>query len=114
MLANFKSSLDPSSCHSVTSLLTDIREGAERLANDLDEYLESTNHAGINRRKESNLLSDEGIAELQLLTARKLREVRCIIVVLVLRTPVIYGCLIWLTHIHSGLLTVFFFIRMMI
>jgi len=74
MLANFKSSLDPSSGHSGSSLLPDIREMAERLANELDEYLESTNHSGINRRKESNPLSDEGIADLQLATARKLRE----------------------------------------
>ncbi|CAJ1960030.1 unnamed protein product [Cylindrotheca closterium] len=74
MLANFKSSLDPSSGHSGSSLLADIREGAERLANEVDEYLESTNHSSINRRKESNPLSDEGIADLQLVTARKLRE----------------------------------------
>ena len=76
MLASYKSSLDPSTGHSGSSLLAEIREGTDRLANELDEYLENTNVARINRRKASQPLTDEGIADLQLATARKLREVR--------------------------------------
>lgn len=80
MLASFKSNLDSSIGHSGSSLLSDIREGSERLANELEEYIDSTNHPCTNQRKESKPLSDEGIADLQLATARKLREVRRMIV----------------------------------
>ena len=79
MLASYKSSLDPSSGHSGSTLLSEIREGAERLANELDEYLESENLSRISRKEASHPLTDEGIADLQLATARKLREVRDII-----------------------------------
>lgn len=78
MLANYKSSLEPSICGPSKALLAEVREGTERLANELDQFLESTNHSCIDRRKELYPLSDGGIADLQLATARMLREVRIV------------------------------------
>lgn len=71
--------------------LAETREGAERLASELEEFLanhetEIDNHASlpftgpsdINKKDSSSstTLTDEAIADLQLATARKLREVR--------------------------------------
>ena len=52
----------------------EIRDGAERLANELDEYL--VKGAQKSFAGDSPPLSDEAVADLQLKTARKLREVR--------------------------------------
>lgn len=66
--------------------LAEIREGAERLATELDAYLKSNEvnssySSPFRQWKGSDdafkaSLSDEDIADLQLVTARKLREVR--------------------------------------
>lgn len=58
-----------------SALLSEIREGAERLANELDEYLAKGSEKGFVRDKGAPPLSDEAVADLQLATARKLREV---------------------------------------
>lgn len=60
------------------SLLSEIREGAERLATELDEYLSrgAADRSFSLDRGALAPLSDEGVADLQLATARKLREVR--------------------------------------
>ena len=53
---------------------SEIRDGAERLANELNEYL--VKGAQKSFAGDSPPLSDEAVADLQLKTARKLREVR--------------------------------------
>jgi hypothetical protein len=82
VLANYKSNLEPGSAGSSSgknnssgsTLLSEIREGAERLATELDHFLsKSENH--ISNKKDEPPLSDEAIADLQLATARKLRQV---------------------------------------
>jgi hypothetical protein len=66
--------------------LAEIREGAERLAYELDDYLQKNETSntyispfrewkGADGKTKSNLTDDE-IADLQLTIARKLREVR--------------------------------------
>jgi hypothetical protein len=66
--------------------LAEIREGAERLAYELDDYLQKNETIntyispfrqwkGVDGKTKSNL-TDEEIADLQLTIARKLREVR--------------------------------------
>ena len=65
--------------------LTEIREGAMRLATELDDYLgkndKSSNYQSPFRLLKgadgtvNNNLSDDAVADLQLTTARKLREV---------------------------------------
>jgi hypothetical protein len=57
-----------------STLLVEIKEGAERLAKELDDYLYKDSKTKNPTRKEP--LSDEAVADLQLATARKLREVR--------------------------------------
>ena len=59
-----------------SALLSDIREGAERLAEELDNYLAKDSKKAPIRGKDAPPLSDEQVADLQLATARKLREVR--------------------------------------
>ena len=67
-----------------TRTLTEIRESAERLAHELDEFLCKNNvpTKGLLKAVEDNgcqdfsHMTDEAIADLQLATARKLREVR--------------------------------------
>jgi hypothetical protein len=59
-------------------VLSEIREGAERLANELDEYLARSSEKSFIRDKDAPPLSDEAVADLQLATARKLREVSCV------------------------------------
>lgn len=56
-----------------STLLVEIKEGAERLAKELDDYLSKDSHTKNPTREEP--LSDEAVADLQLATARKLREV---------------------------------------
>jgi hypothetical protein len=56
-----------------STLLVEIKEGAERLAKELDDYLSKDSNTKNPTRKEP--LSDEAVADLQLATARKLREV---------------------------------------
>ena len=87
MLANYKSNLDPSSGANSSSSksnnssgsvsLSEVRDGAHRLATELDEFLAKA--AKNNRSFVFNdaHLTDEAIPDLQLATARKLREVRC-------------------------------------
>jgi hypothetical protein len=58
-----------------SALLSEIREGAERLANELDDYLARGSDKSFVRDKDALPLSDEAVADLQLATARKLREV---------------------------------------
>jgi hypothetical protein len=58
-----------------SALLADIKDGAERLANELDEYLSRGSRKAFIPSKDSPPLSDEAVADLQLATARKLREV---------------------------------------
>ena len=58
-----------------TTLLSEIKEGAERLANELDEYLSKGSDKPFIPEKDAPPLSDEAVADLQLATARKLREV---------------------------------------
>ena len=55
--------------------LSELKEGAERLANELDEYLSKSSTKPFFRTKDAAPLSDEAVADLQLATARKLREV---------------------------------------
>jgi hypothetical protein len=55
-----------------STLLVEIKEGAERLAKELDDYLSKDSKTNNPGRKEP--LSDEAVADLQLATARKLRE----------------------------------------
>jgi hypothetical protein len=77
--------------------LAEIREGSERLASELEQYLANhetdadNNNAslpftGPSRLKQKDIaastLSDEAIADLQLATARKLREVRVVHLIL--------------------------------
>ena len=61
--------------HPGSALLWEIREGAERLANELDEYLSRGSDKTFTPDKDGPPLSDEAVANLQLETARKLREV---------------------------------------
>jgi hypothetical protein len=87
MLASYKSNLEPGSGttsglasgknnSSGSALLSEIRDGAERLAKELHEYLaNSTNQSFRSKKETAPLLNDEAIADLQLATARKLREV---------------------------------------
>ena len=63
------------------AVLSDIKEGAERLANELDDYISNSPNNNNDtkpffRTKDAPPLSDEAVADLQLATARKLREVR--------------------------------------
>jgi hypothetical protein len=82
VLANYKSNLEPGSAGSSygknnssgSTLLSEIREGAERLATELDHFL-STSENHSSNKKDGPPLSDEAIADLQLATARKLRQV---------------------------------------
>jgi hypothetical protein len=79
VLANYKSNLEPGSSSgknnsSGSTLLSEIREGAERLATELDHFL-STSENHSSNKKDGPPLSDEAIADLQLATARKLRQV---------------------------------------
>lgn len=62
----------------VSTSIPDVKEGAERLAKELDEYLvKSTKNKHLIRGKDSKSSgSEEVVADLQLTTARKLREVR--------------------------------------
>jgi hypothetical protein len=57
------------------ALLAEIKEGAERLANELDVYLSKGSGKPFIPDKDAPPLSDEAVADLQLATARKLREV---------------------------------------
>lgn len=66
-----------------TASLADISDGAKRLAQELDQYITrgpdvlaaaSPSQGGSNYNKDASL-SDDAIADLQLATARKLREV---------------------------------------
>ena len=63
------------------AVLSDIKEGAERLANELDDYISNSPNNNNDKKpffrtKDAPPLSDEAVADLQLATARKLREVR--------------------------------------
>ena len=65
----------PKTSQSGAALLSEIREGAERLASELDEFL-SKRSDKLHIPRTETPLSDEAIADLQLASARKLREVR--------------------------------------
>ena len=75
MLGSYKS--NESAGSSGTSALAEIREGAERLAMELDEYLSKSSNtkASIFRVDGVSSTPIEAVADLQLATARKLREV---------------------------------------
>ena len=62
---------------SATSALAEIREGAERLAMELDEYLSKSSNSKTSIFRVDGVSSTpiEAVADLQLATARKLREV---------------------------------------
>jgi hypothetical protein len=76
MLGGYKNSDgNSSSGKTPTAALAEIKEGAERLAKELDEYLKkSSSSISFNFGNPSNP-SGEAVADLQLATARKLREV---------------------------------------
>jgi len=75
MLGSYKS--NESAGNSATSALAEIREGAERLAMELDEYLSksSNSKSPLFRVDGRSSTPVEAVADLQLATARKLREV---------------------------------------
>ena len=58
-----------------SALLSEVRDGAERLATELDVYLAKSSDKSPIHDKGTPPLSDEAVADLQLATARKLREV---------------------------------------
>ena len=60
-----------------TASLADISDGAKRLAQELDQYIVSRSPASVAAAPAAAdvNLSDDAIADLQLATARKLREV---------------------------------------
>lgn len=99
MLASYKSNLDPGPTGSSaggkinasgSTLLSEIREGAERLANELDHFLSSSESEGkhlSSKKRDAPALSDEAIADLQLATARKLRQVSCFLRQAVMPAP---------------------------
>lgn len=66
-----------------TAALAEVKEGAERLAKELDEYLKksSNNKLSLFGRDGWSTTSGEAVADLQLATARKLREVCCFVTV---------------------------------
>ena len=56
--------------------LADISDGAKRLAQELDQYItRGPDKTGQGNAESGSALSDDAIADLQLATARKLREV---------------------------------------
>jgi hypothetical protein len=58
-------------------LATDITDGAKRLAQELDQYITTGSRLSTPASGHVDLsLSNDAIADLQLATARKLREVR--------------------------------------
>ena len=62
---------------SSSATLADISDGAKRLAQELDQYItRAPDKAGQDGKHKGSVLSDDAIADLQLATARKLREVR--------------------------------------
>jgi hypothetical protein len=63
--------------HSGTAALAEVKEGAERLAKELDEYLRKSSNSKISHfgKDGASTTSGEAVADLQLATARKLREV---------------------------------------
>ena len=65
--------------NSGTAALAEVKEGAERLAKELDEYLNksSNNRRSLFGKDGASNTSGEAVADLQLATARKLREVCC-------------------------------------
>lgn len=75
MLGHYKS--NESAGSSATSALAEIREGAERLAMELDEYLSKSSNSKTSIFRVDGVSSTpiEAVADLQLATARKLREV---------------------------------------
>lgn len=75
MLGGYKS--NEGSGSSATAALAEIKEGAERLARELDEYLNKSpnNKKSIFRLDVGPSIPAEAVADLQLATARKLREV---------------------------------------
>ena len=59
-----------------TTSLADISDGAKRLAQELDQYItRGPEKSGQGDNDKGMALSDDAIADLQLATARKLREV---------------------------------------
>lgn len=78
---NSSSSSKPSS--SGTAALAEVKEGAERLARELDEYLNKSSNNGNKKnifgKNGPSSTSGEAVADLQLATARKLREVCCFV-----------------------------------
>lgn len=60
-----------------TAALAEVKEGAERLARELNEYLtkSSSNKRNLFGKGGPSSTSGEAVADLQLATARKLREV---------------------------------------
>ena len=61
------------------SKLTSARESAERVAKELDEYLVKKSAGAKVAPTRSSRLTDDAVADLQLITARKIREVCCIV-----------------------------------
>ena len=56
--------------------MADISDGAKRLAQELDQYItRGPDKTGQGNAESGSALSDDAIADLQLATARKLREV---------------------------------------
>ncbi len=76
MLGSYKS--NESSASSATAALAEIKEGAERLARELDQYLHRSSNSKKSIFKLDSVSSSPGdaVSDLQLATARKLREVR--------------------------------------
>lgn len=80
MLGNYKndnSGNSSSGKSSGTAALAEVKEGAERLAKELDEYLKKSSNSSTSLFGKDGTLntSGEAVADLQLATARKLREV---------------------------------------
>lgn len=79
MLGNYKndnSGNSSSGKSSGTAALAEVKEGAERLAKELDEYLKKSSNSSTSLFGKDGTLntSGEAVADLQLATARKLRE----------------------------------------
>jgi hypothetical protein len=80
MLGNFKNTESTSSSSKVKSgagTAAEVKEGAEKLARELEEYLNKNSKAKLSLFGKSGnpSTSGEAVADLQLATARKLREV---------------------------------------
>lgn len=81
MIGNFINNEGPSSSSkgkSSAETAAEVKEGAEKMARELEEYLNKNTKVKqtLLGKSSSSSTSGEAVADLQLATARKLREVR--------------------------------------